>query len=309
MDLAVHIVTKNNEKTIQKTIQSILPLQPTILIADIGSKDRTIPICESLGCKVSRHPFGNDYSEIRNNLISRTTNEWILSLNPWEALIQGHRDIINASKASYYLSVIQGTILSKEVRFWRREAGYRFTQPVYEYLQSPTENEMNAVIYSGGGSDYHDNLAIVEAWKAEKPTAPEPHYYQALTLLALKRYEEFQVASQYYMFLDSKPSVSTVMNRYYYALVQVLKGKVRPALQNINLCLSARPLMAELWCLIGDVYYHHMNNAWAAKEFYENAILLGSRRLKGDKWPMDISKYHDYPSEMIEHCKKVISEG
>ncbi len=99
----------------------------------------------------------------------------------------------------------------------------------------------------------------------------------------------------------------SIMNRYYYALICLQKTtKVKPTLQNLSVCLSVKPLMAEFWCLLGDVYYHRLRKFDFAKEFYENAILLGSRRLKLDKWPMDVSKYKDYPEKMINSCNKII---
>jgi len=98
------------------------------------------------------------------------------------------------------------------------------------------------------------------------------------------------------------------MIRYYLALAYLIHHrKVKPALQNINLCLCAHPLMAEFWCLIGDVYYHLLKRFDYAKDFYENAIILGARRLKKDKWPMDISKYESYPKKMIESCDQITS--
>ena len=84
------------------------------------------------------------------------------------------------------------------------------------------------------------------------------------------------------------------------------KKRVKPALQNLNLCLCAKPLMAEFWCLTGDVYYHLLHDFKKAKQFYHNAIVLGHHRLKSDKWPMDITKYNTYPSKMIESCDELL---
>ena len=43
-----------------------------------------------------------------------------------------------------------------------------------------------------------------------------------------------------------------------------------------------------------------------AKELYENAIVLGGRRMSNDVWPMDVSKYEEYPQTMISSCEKLI---
>jgi cytochrome c-type biogenesis protein CcmH/NrfG len=96
------------------------------------------------------------------------------------------------------------------------------------------------------------------------------------------------------------------MARYYLALVQgIIHNEVKEALQNIILCLSENVLMAEFWCLLGDIFIK-LDKFDYAVAFYENAILLGSRRLKLDTWPMQISKYQEYPNKMIEECNKLI---
>jgi hypothetical protein len=99
------------------------------------------------------------------------------------------------------------------------------------------------------------------------------------------------------------------MTRYYYAFVQLTqKRAVRPTLQNLNICLCLKPLMAEFWCLSGDVYYHILSQFELAKEFYENALILGSKRLNDDIWPMDVSKYKKYPTMMIDSCDKILKK-
>ena len=43
--------------------------------------------------------------------------------------------------------------------------------------------------------------------------------------------------------------------------------------------------------------------------FYENAMLLGSRRLKSDEFPFHIEKYKKHPEEMMLNCKNVINSS
>ncbi len=96
-----------------------------------------------------------------------------------------------------------------------------------------------------------------------------------------------------------RDGMSATMTRYYYAMVKLTQKAHKPALQNLNLCLCAKPLMAEFWCLMGDVYFYLLGKPDSAKEFYENAIVLGARRLQSDRWPMDFSKYRKYPERML----------
>lgn len=204
--------------------------------------------------------------------------------------------------------VVQNQIFSKELRIWNKKDGFQFVNPIFEYLNGDVENCLNVVFISSGQTPNPEDLQAIQRWKSSNPTASDPYYYETTLLMSLGLYDEFLRASEYYMFLEPKQSRSTTMNRYYYAMVQLLhKKKVKPVLQNINLCLCHNTLMAEFWCLIGDVHYHLLKQFSVAKEFYENAMILGSRRLQNDDWPMDISKYQDYPLKMIESCEKISS--
>jgi tetratricopeptide (TPR) repeat protein len=70
------------------------------------------------------------------------------------------------------------------------------------------------------------------------------------------------------------------------------------ALKHLTYCLSENILMAEFWCLLGDIHLE-IKDYKKAKEFYENAIILGNKRLEFDEWPLQINKYEEYPNNSV----------
>lgn len=297
-----HLLTKNNSKTIEKTLDSI-SFASDILVADLGSTDDTVAICQDRGAIVEK--IDRPRHEARNFLMSKSTNGWNFMIEPWEAIIQGHRSIEICSGECKYVTILNNKQISKEVRFWKGNK-FKFKNPVYETLDVKCEEEVNTVFYSIGRNDYDEILNKIEQWKKEKPVAISPWYYQACTLLAQGKWKEFIPISEHYMSLDPSNSMSSIMNRYYYAMASIIYSKkIRPALQNLTLCLAEKPLMAEFWCLMGDAFYHLSKDFKKAEEFYRNAIKLGSKRLKTDKWPMDLNKYKSYPERMIESCQRL----
>jgi hypothetical protein len=306
MDLTVQIIVRNDKATILKALESVRPIASEILIADLGSQDGSIDLCH--GCTVLKFDERAGYDQVRQSLVDKSRTDWQMYLHPWESLAQGHREVANA-QTSQRVNVLQQTILTREVRVWRKCLGLKFQNPVYEFLE--TDASLAPIyIFSDGRNDYRRNLELIERWKKNSALSPEPFYYQALTLLALHDYDGFLNASSHYMYLDTKQSVSTVLNRYYYAMVQIYYcRKATPALQNLNICIETRPLMAEFWCLIGDLYYILYNKYELSKAFYENGVFLGSRRLSTDLWPMDIAKYDEYPNMMISSCDKIIGSN
>lgn len=294
--LTAQLLTKNNATTVGKALESIMGLNAKVVVGDLGSTDKTIDICEGHGIQV-RRLAGTCRNEARNLLMA---DGWNMMMEPWEIFSSGHQHARNISRCSY-AKIIREKTINKEIRLWNEGA---FVNPIYERLDVETPHEANVVFYCIGARDYADDMRLIEEWKEKEPFSSAPYYYQASTLLALGQHEEFLKVAQHYLFLDSK-SMSSVMTRYYLAYVFLTKKEVRPALQNLNLCLCARPLMAEFWCLMADVYYHLLKKFDQAKEFYENALILGARRLSTDKWPMDISKYGKYPRMMIKSCEKI----
>jgi len=91
-------------------------------------------------------------------------------------------------------------------------------------------------------------------------------------------------------------------------VVQAYLGDLNTAIKHILSCIATNPLMAEFWCLLGDIHYKLKSHIRAAA-FYENAIILGEQRLKSDSWPIQISKYKEYPDRMMEKCKNYLENN
>ena len=309
------MLTKNNENTIEKALISLSPIKNNhIIVADLGSQDSTLSICENYGVEIFKIPYMSR-CDARNHIISKRGG-WHMYLEPWEVLTMGHLDLAKVSHSetsevshsSYYMTIIQNGTLTKEIRLWNGD--YKFINPIFEHLNTNTDKELNIIIYSNGGLSYTDAMEGIENWKKSEPISSEPFYYQACMLFIEGKYEEFIKISEHYMFLNKTLSISSIMIRYYYALSQILaKKNAKPAIQNLIICLCENPLMAEFWCLMGDVYYHILNDFIKAKTFYKNAIVLGANRLKGDKWPMEIAKYKSYPNKMIESCNQILDSS
>ncbi len=307
MELTVQIVVENNRDTIARTLDSVRPIATEILVADLGSTDGTPSLCS--GCKVFRHRPEEGRDAIRESLVDRSGTDWQMCLNPWEILVEGSQRIGEAGDAQR-VKVLQGNVLTNEVRFWRKSSGARFRNPVHEYLDANGAVPSHIFLYSTGDPDLRGKLAAVEAWEKRFPLDPRPVYYGAITRLALGDQEGFLKASERYMFLDPGVSMGAIMNRYYYAMVQVYRmRRSTPALQNLAVCIEANPLMAEFWCLLGDVHYHLHRRHEVARKFYEDAMFLGSRRLDSDPYPMDVEKYCEYPTRMVESCHRLSSSA
>jgi len=296
--LTIQILTRNNEKHIKRCIDSLSPLQAKIQIADLQSTDRTCEICK--GCEILRVEPDLDRSKIRNALLKLTKTEWLMYIEPYEALVSGHEDLLKACKgnlSAYYLRILRNDILTKEIRLWRKDSNLCFRRPVYEGIEAPAS--VLSSLICGEIKLSSNLLKSLKEWQEKEPTSPEPIYYLALTYLALGNYQNFITAAEHYLFQAKKEDDSTILLKYYLALTEIkVFGNHEKGAKNLLSCLALKPLNAEFWCLLGDLFLAR-SDLKRAKIFYNHALFFGKERNLDDDFFVEISKYEDYPKSLL----------
>lgn len=305
------MLVKNNEKTVEYAIQSVLSLDMPILIGDLGCNDQTIDICRRYKTEIVKIAPNNDFSKAKNNLIEFNQSKWILSLEPYEVMLNGFdniKTIIHSKEIeAYRLNILNGDIISKQIRIWNKEKNLKFKNPVFEIL-SGDSLEVDACLLQSS-CDMDSKLHLAKKWLENSPLSIEPIYYTACCYLTTKNWASFLDYANSYLHQEKGKPISSYMIRYYSAMVQCYINKnYQESAKSLLPCIADKPLMAEFWCLLGDIYFA-TNQYDKAICFYENAIILGSRRLKTDEWPMEISKYKEYPENMIKSCKDIKSSS
>ena len=239
-------------------------------------------------------------------MINLSENKWNLYIEPWETILNGQEKIVDAIKGiakDYKLNILQEDVITKQIRLWHKDIGKKFINPVFEILNG-SSTILDCYIASFAHED-EITLNLVEKWRKANPLALEPIYYTACTFLIKKNWKSFLNFADLYLHKEKSDSISVYMINYYHAMVNcyIIKD-YQSAAKSILKCLIKNPTMAEFWCLLGDIYYA-INDHFRAKCFYENAMILGSKRLNNDDWPLEISKYKEYPLKMINACDKI----
>jgi hypothetical protein len=300
--ITIQMLVRDDEKTIGKALESIEPLRGRIVIGNLGSRDKTISICDSFGAEIVDVKWDNDYSGARNGITRDGMNMY---LEPWEVLARGHESVLESS-GNTNVYVVRNGMVSKEIRIWRDSS---FVNPVYETIvdkKAPCRPEV--AIVGGVGPDRREEASrIVESWMKRKPTSPEPYYYTALSKLSGRKYSEFYTFAKQYLAMDKEAGSTAVMLHYHMAQIELHTGDLGAAVKNIFKCISLHPEMAEFWCLLGDVMYKAKRYE-EARQIYKNALVVGKRRRTDDPYPVDVAKYGDYPEMMIENIKKITEE-
>ena len=306
--ITAQIIVQNDENTIENCLKSLLCYNLFDFdIINIGSTDKTLEICNDYKLKITNINNIKNYSIIRNENLTKHKTKFSMYIYPYETLIynKNFEKIIKESN-SYFFKVIQGNVLTKELRLWSNKT-IKFKNPVFEYLDEQNGIFTDLVILSEVVNyNCFNSKLIINNWKKNNPTKPEPYYYEAFQYLKEKDYLNFKNISEHYLFLNKINNRSSTMIKYYLALIQLhCFNDINSANSNILKCILHKPLMAEFWCLLGDIFYK-IQDRHRALEFYENAILLGSQRKESDNYPLDILKYKKYPEEMINKLKNNI---
>ena len=85
-NLAVLILTKNEEKNITAVVNNAKQCTDEVLIIDSGSTDATVKLAADAGAKVAYRAWDNDFSAQRNFALTQTVAEWVLYLDADERL-------------------------------------------------------------------------------------------------------------------------------------------------------------------------------------------------------------------------------
>lgn len=308
--LTIHILIDNNEETLRLALESVSGLPAKTLVASINTRDKGVEICQEFGAEVFRL-IEKDRSKARNYLLSNSNTDWHLWLEPHEFIIQGQdiiRDVVlTTDPAAFRVSVFEKEIITKQTRLWSNKLNLKFTNPVYETLTDVATTPLAVSIWAG--TSKNDRIAQLESWYKAKPADLEPNYYLACVRFSQQKYKDFLSLAEQYVFRQNKMTVSNTMLRYYMGMVHCYITKnISQSLQQAIICVAQHPLMAEFWCLMGDIQIQ-INEYTKAISMYENAIFLGSKRFQDDEWPIHIAKYKVYPEEMIAKCHKFLNNS
>lgn len=84
--ISAAIVSFNEAEKLEVCLKSIKDFAGEIIVVDLGSKDNTKKVCKRFGAKIFYHKRVSFVEEVRDFSISKTSNDWILVLDPDEQI-------------------------------------------------------------------------------------------------------------------------------------------------------------------------------------------------------------------------------
>ncbi|RFU67425.1 glycosyltransferase [Bacillus sp. V59.32b] len=89
--LALVMIVKNEEKTLERCIDSVKDLVNEMIIVDTGSTDHTKHIALASGAKLFEYDWENDFAAARNFSIKQSTSDWNLVLDADEYILSNQQ--------------------------------------------------------------------------------------------------------------------------------------------------------------------------------------------------------------------------
>lgn len=156
--LCAVIPTKDNIRTIQACLESILPVTRDIIVVDSGSTDGTVELCEKMGARVIHRPWPGMVKQRQFCLDQAESYDWILILDSDEALDEELQNAIKSLRESSPDSQIKGFTFNRKVWFMEGWLHHVFQpEPRLRVVRGA------AAIVSGVGPDGlggHDKLVV-----------------------------------------------------------------------------------------------------------------------------------------------------
>ncbi|MFC2151877.1 glycosyltransferase [Bacteroidota bacterium] len=123
IQISAVIITLNEERNIERCLDSILHIVDEIVVIDSYSTDKTKEICESYNVKFYEHKFLG-YSVQKNYGIKKASNPYILSLDADEVLSERLQESILAIKSNWKYDAYSFNRLTNYCGKWVRFGGW-----------------------------------------------------------------------------------------------------------------------------------------------------------------------------------------
>ena len=92
--ISLCMITKNEEKFLERCLNSVKSIVDQIIIVDTGSKDNTKNIAKRFNAKIFDFEWVDDFSAARNESLKHATKDWILVMDADEVIEKNYLDKI-----------------------------------------------------------------------------------------------------------------------------------------------------------------------------------------------------------------------
>lgn len=221
--LSVTIITLNEERNIERCLESVRDIADEIVVIDSFSADQTEEICRKYDARFIQHRF-EGYIEQKNYALSQTSFNHVLSLDADEALSEELKASVLQAKSNFNADGYTMNRLTNYIGTWIHHCGW------YPDTKLRLFNRDKG---KWGGINPHDKFLFEEKIKTEQLKGDILHYSYHSLEDHYKQIEHFtNIASKAYFEKGRKaPLIKLIFSpvvrfiRDYFFLFGFLDGK------------------------------------------------------------------------------------
>lgn len=216
--LSLCVITKNDELFLPDCLNEMKETADEILVADLGSGDRTRELAVRAGAAVYQPDWENDFSKIKNFCMERAAGKWVLFLQADEMISPEQRAqlrlLLRNPNAEGYLIYVDYSQDERGIsspaqflRLIRNRKEYRFQYRSFEYIPDEilysVQDSHFRIMHRGertAGWQLEERIRLLKEDLKERPQDGYVRYLNGVELLNLEKYEEsavqFELARQ-----------------------------------------------------------------------------------------------------------------
>jgi len=318
--ISLVMIVKNEEKVLERSIQSVAPIIDEFIIVDTGSSDKTKDIIKKYG-KVLELPFTN-YVDTKNEALKLATSDYIILLDADEYVVSGV-DKLRTYADSQLVECVSAQIIEGNDRvianayfrnrMWRNDGKWKYEGPgVHEVLCGP-----GPIIYDKEIKVRHDHshrekedieivtqrfwsyTEILKNFLKDHPNDGRALFYLARTYKDLGKTSTAITIYEKYLELNTDFIDERWQAAYDIAQCYKSEGEYDKAMIFCEKAVTIDSRRAEAYNLKGFMYYS-MQDWEKAIECYEKSL--------EQKFPEDVTlfinpqEYDQIPLDNISIC-------
>ncbi|GIO33303.1 MULTISPECIES: glycosyltransferase [Paenibacillus] len=159
--ISLCMIVKNEERCLERCLESVKDVVSEIIIVDTGSTDSTLDIAKKYTDHVYHYEWNNDFSDARNYALQYATGDFILHLDADEYIGKNKESLLMPLDQDYYYVRIRNDLghgvaeVHRFIRLFRNDPVLRYEGALHEQVDMSKHPHLkpgliDAVIYHDG---------------------------------------------------------------------------------------------------------------------------------------------------------------
>ncbi|MFE4573234.1 glycosyltransferase [Paenibacillus chitinolyticus] len=293
-NISLCMIVKNEERSLERCLESAKDLVSEIIIVDTGSTDQTVEIAKQYTDKIFYFEWINDFAAARNYALDQATGEYILHLDADEYLQEGRDNLKGDLDKDFYFLRIRNQLgmghaeIHQFVRLFRNHPSLRYEGTIHEQINlEKNANMSNAFMETLINHDGYLEEVVKDKNKAKRnmdiikealKTEPTSFNYYNLGLQHLHsgHYEQaIDAFKKSYALANNQTFTPRMLNLLIKSLIELKRFK--EALEVATDCIKLFPEDTDMLYQVG-IIYTHLKYMEDAKNSFEKCLEIGEER-------------------------------